>query len=103
MELTKDDCIVMHNALAAIVQPGFADIKDLPEKEDYIFHTKFVYAVSFNKRLLKVVVDALQDASKNSDDYQEYLDERDKILQRYSAKLEDGSPKRDLPGCRMVQ
>lgn len=93
MEPTKNDCMVMYNALSAIVQPAFADIKDLDDREEYIFHIEFVYAIAYNKRKLKDIVDALQEAQKTSDEYNDYLEERDKVLQRFAVKLDDGSPK----------
>jgi len=93
MELTNDDCITVYNGLSEIVQPEFADIKDLPDREQYIYHIKFVYAVSYNKRILKDIVDSLQETSKAKKEYEDYLAERDKLLQRYSVKDDNGAPR----------
>jgi len=101
MKPTKDDCITMYNALSAIKQPEFADIKDLPDRERYIFHMNFAHAVAANKRKLKDAVDSLQEASKPSEDYDKYTEKRDKILQRYAVKDAEGAPRERmniLPG-----
>lgn len=91
MKLTNDDCITMYNALDAVLQPKFEDIKDLDDRDDYIFHVDFVHAISYNKRKLKDVVESLQEANKNTNEYDEYLKEREKILERYAAKNDDGT------------
>ena len=101
MELTNDACIIMYNALSAVEQPRFEDIKNLDDREEFIFHTDFVFAVSFNKRKLKDIVDSLQESTKNTKEYDEYLDKREKILQKHSVKTDSGAPmerREILPG-----
>lgn len=90
--MTYDDCLTMSNGLQQVVQPAFADIKDFEDKEKYIFHSKFVRAVSFNKKKLEPIIEVLRDVEKLSDEYKEYLEKRDEILAKFAKKDKDGAP-----------
>lgn len=92
MKMTNDDCLTMFNGLSAVKQPAFAEIKDFDDKEKYIFHTKFVRAVSLNKKKLGPIIESLQEAEKLSDEYKEYIEKRDELLAEHAKKDKDGNP-----------
>jgi len=103
MKITNDDCITMYTGLTAVEQPKFEDIKNLEDRESYLFHAEFVLAVSYNKRMLKPIAEALQDSTENKKEYKKYLESRDKLLQKYAVKDEKGAPMERveiLPGNR---
>ena len=100
-KMTQRDCIQMFNGLKAVVQPSFADIKDMEDKEEYMFHAKFIQAVSYNKKKLLPVIESIEEAEKISDDYKDYLKERDETLAKFAKKDKDGAPEKittEIPG-----
>lgn len=90
--MTNHDCLNMFNGLQIIKQPSFADIKDFANKEDLIFHAKFLKAVSLTKRKLDPIIESIKDAEKPSDEYNEYMKGREDILSRWSKKDAEGNP-----------
>ena len=92
MKMTYDDCLQMFNGLSQVKQPAFADVKELEEKDDYLFHVKFVHTVSYNKRKLKPIIEVLQDAEKFTDEYNEYVKKRDEFLAEHARKDKEGNP-----------
>ncbi len=90
--MTNGDALQMFNGLSAVKQPLFADIKDLEDMSDYLFHAKFIQAVSYNKRKLTPLIESFQDSEKLSDEYKDYLKERNAILAKYARKDKEGEP-----------
>ena len=90
--MTNGDCLQMYNGLSVVKQPAFADIKNMEEKGNYMFHAKFIQAVSYNKRKLTSIVESFQDVEKPSPDYEDYLNKRNNILAEYAKKDSDGNP-----------
>lgn len=94
--MTNNDCLIMYNGLQVVRQPAFAEIKNFENKERYIFHAKFIAAVSWNKRHLEPIIESLRDAEKLNDEYKEYLKQRDDILIHYAKKDADGNPQQRI-------
>jgi hypothetical protein len=92
MKLTNADCIKIYNGLKSIVQPPFDLIRDLPNREDYIFHVRFLTDISLNKRKLEDIVNSLEDGNKNAPEIDEYLKEKEECLVKHSKKDKDGNP-----------
>ena len=90
--MTNNDCLQMLNGLTAVKQPLFADIKDMEDMTDYLFHAKFIQAVSYNKRKLTPLIESFQDIEKFSEEYEAYLKERNEMLAKYAKKDGDGNP-----------
>jgi len=90
--MTNGDALQMLNGLNAVKQPLFADIKHMEDMTDYLFHAKFIQAVSYNKRKLNPLIESFQDIEKFSDEYNAYLKERDEILSKYAKKDKEGNP-----------
>lgn len=103
MEMTNNDCMVMLNALKKCKQPAFAEIKDMEDKDDYIFHVNFVKAVSSNKRKLEPIVESLQEADAFTDEYKKYVEERNELLAKHAKKDIDGSPMENIDTFNGVQ
>jgi hypothetical protein len=91
MEMTNNDCVIMHNALNKIKQPSFSEIKDMEKRDDYIFHVRFVQALSLNKRLLTQLIESIQEAIKPSEEFKAYSEARQEIYLKYAKRNEDGN------------
>ncbi len=90
--MTNDDCLTMFNGLAAVKQPAFKDLAGMDNKEDFLFHTKFVHRVTKNKKVLDPIIETLREAEKLSDEYKEYMEKRDEILAKHAKKDKEGNP-----------
>ncbi len=90
--MTNKDCLRMIGGLNAVKQPSFAEIKDMQNKDEYMFHAKFVQAVSLNKRKLENILESLKDMEKFSEEYTEYIKNREEVLVKFAKKDADGNP-----------
>lgn len=94
--MTNDECLAMYNGLQLVKQPVLKDLAGIENKSDYLFHSKFVRAVSYNKRKLEPIIESLREAEKISDEYKEYVEKRDEILAEFAKKDADGNPEEKI-------
>ena len=90
--MTNKDCLKMIDGLNAVKQPSFADIREMQNKDEYMFHAKFLQVVSLNKRKLENIHESLKDMDKSSEEYIEYWKKREEVLVKFSKKDAEGNP-----------
>jgi len=103
MRLTGENCLDLYDALMSIRQPEFEDIKDLQDRDEYLFKMEFSLAIAKNRRKLKDTVESFREASGFTDEFKKYQQDVDNILQKYADKDTDGHVREKievLPGGR---
>ena len=101
--MTYKDCIEMKASLELVKQPNIADLKDMTDKMDYLFHQDFVIAVTKNKRQLSIVKEDLDAIIEPTEEFKKYSEERIKVLRKFGEKDENGNPLKRVIGAGQVQ
>ena len=87
------DCFIRLEALNSIVTLSFEDLKDMTDKNDYIPSVKFLYAITKNKQRLLKITEDLQEVTKETPEYAEYLKIRQELSVKFAQKNSAGQPK----------